>query len=191
MQKKTNWIQTYSGIKFYPLEPDLDKITIIDIAHALSLLCRYNGHCSKFYSIAQHSVIISKLCSEENALCGLLHDAAEAYISDIPRPVKHRLLGFEEIENNLLSVIFERFNVSGTITDEIKELDARICLNEGQALMKDTSDWVLAKDFDPIDNLIIESVDWYIAKNMFLNRFYELATSCLFSNDKRCNYISL
>ena len=79
-----SWLQTYTGIQFWPLDPRPEEIDIQDIAHALSLLCRFNGHCQRFYSVAEHSVHVSTILAPEFGLWGLLHDAAEAYLSDIP-----------------------------------------------------------------------------------------------------------
>lgn len=115
--RKGNWIETYTGIHFYPLDPREEEISIIDIAHALSLICRFNGHCKHFYSVAQHSVNVYKYLRERCPtdfnlqLAGLLHDASEAYISDVSRPVKSSLKGYLEIESNLMKVIFEAFDV--------------------------------------------------------------------------------
>lgn len=82
-------MQTYSGKAFYPRDPRADEICIEDIAHALSMICRYNGHCLEFYSVAQHSVMVSNLCPPSQSLEGLMHDAAEAYLGDMIRPLKH------------------------------------------------------------------------------------------------------
>lgn len=83
------FIQTYTGRRFYPLDPNPDDVCIEDIAHALAMICRFNGHVREFYSVAEHSVHVSHLVPPEYALAGLLHDAAEAYIADVSRPVKH------------------------------------------------------------------------------------------------------
>lgn len=87
------WIQTMTGRRFELLKPDADAVCIGDIAHSLSLLCRFAGHTENFYSVGQHSIIVSKLVAQtlgraDLALYALLHDAAEAYIGDISRPVK-------------------------------------------------------------------------------------------------------
>ena len=105
---------TYMGKYIDPLAPREDGIDIRDIAHALSLLCRANGHFPSFYSVAQHSIFCMKEAeargySPRVQLMCLLHDASEAYISDIIRPVKRILSGYSEIENNLLSAIFEKY----------------------------------------------------------------------------------
>ena len=83
-----SWIQVYSGKSFSPLSPTIEDIEIEDIAHALSLQCRYAGHCLYHYSIAQHSVLVSRYVSQENKLWGLLLDASEAYPMDVPMPIK-------------------------------------------------------------------------------------------------------
>ena len=82
------WIETYTGRKFFPLNPRARDLCIEDIAHALAMTCRYNGHCSEFYSVAQHSCIVSDLCEERWKMAGLMHDAAEAYLGDVVSPVK-------------------------------------------------------------------------------------------------------
>src|ERR1019366_9954250 len=80
-------IRTYSGVRFKPLDPD-PAVGISDIAHALANQCRFGGHSSAFYSVAQHSVRVSEICAAEDALWGLLHDASEAYLVDVPAPLK-------------------------------------------------------------------------------------------------------
>ena len=88
MDSLDGFIGTFSGLRFWPLDPNPEKILIADIAHALAHQCRFGGHASKFYSVAEHSVHVSKLCLPEHALWGLLHDASEAYLVDLPRPLK-------------------------------------------------------------------------------------------------------
>ena len=134
MCEKNAYITTYSKIHFTPFCPNLEDISIEDIAHSLSMLCRGNGHYKKFHSVAQHSI---NCCNEAKArglskkiqLCSLLHDAAEAYISDITRPVKQFLEKYIEIENTLYYTIFQRFDIT-TITSQeynaIFEIDDHI-----------------------------------------------------------------
>jgi uncharacterized protein len=88
------WIQTVTGKQFWPMDAQPEEVDIEDIAHALSLPCRFNGHCKQFYSVAEHSIHVSRVVSNENAARGLLHDAAEAYLSYIPQPVKRELTLF-------------------------------------------------------------------------------------------------
>ena len=108
------YITTHSKVHFYPLEPTTEDIKIEDIAHSLSLLCRANGHFPEFYSVGQHCVACCKEAVQRGygnrlALACLLHDGAEAYLSDIPRPVKRDMPSFIAREEQLLSAIYTRF----------------------------------------------------------------------------------
>lgn len=94
-ERKGDWIQTYTGRQFWPLDPKPEEVCIEDIAHALSQQCRYAGHTIRFYSVAQHSVEIALRVPRAAALWGLLHDAAEAYLVDLPRPVKYLMPAYK------------------------------------------------------------------------------------------------
>jgi len=131
-----DYITTSSKIHFTPLEPKKEEIYIGDIAHALSLMTRANGHFPEFYSVAQHSI---QCCQEAAArgyskrvvLACLLHDASEAYLADITRPVKKNLKGYLEIEKCLQDVIYERF-LGEPLTEEEQSIvssvdDALLC----------------------------------------------------------------
>ena len=98
--KDIGWIETYSGKQFYLDGTDTDSIVIEDIAHALANLCRYNGHTNRFYSVAEHSVLVSYAVPKEYALWGLMHDASEAYLSDIPRPFKAMIANYKTMEEH-------------------------------------------------------------------------------------------
>lgn len=111
-----NCIYTYSGVSFSPLSPSMEDICAVDIAHALSYICRANGHFKGFYSVAQHCLA----CEEEARARGysrrirlacLLHDGSEAFISDITRPVKLELTEYRKIEKRLQGVIYRRFGL--------------------------------------------------------------------------------
>ncbi|MBR9652087.1 hypothetical protein [Thalassovita aquimarina] len=119
------WIQTISGRKFPVGEPDPEQIDIEDIAHALSLLVRFNGHCTRFYSVAEHSVHVSHEVAPELALIGLLHDAAEAYLGDVPSPLKKQLSQFSEFEHKMELAIGECFGVDASLFSckELKRAD--------------------------------------------------------------------
>jgi hypothetical protein len=131
------WIATYTGRTIYPLNPDPVDICIEDVAHSLANQCRFTGHVRKFYSTAQHSVAVSHLVPEELALTGLLHDAGEAYMSDIARPVKHAdaMSFYRVIEDLLEEAIAERFGLPWPFPPEIKEADKIMLWTEMRDLM--------------------------------------------------------
>lgn len=128
------WIRTYTGKKVYPLNPKINQISIIDIAHSLSLICRYVGHVSDHYSVSQHSCIISNYLKYDIILSkwGLLHDAPEAYICDIPRPIKPHFPGYAEIETRHEKLIAQKFDLPYPIPPKVKEIDMRILKTELQ-----------------------------------------------------------
>jgi hypothetical protein len=173
--KEENWIQTYSGRKFHPFDPNPDDISIDDIAHSLSMICRYTGHCRRFYSVAEHSVYVSRLVPKEVAMWGLLHDAAEAYLSDVARPVKPHLPLYKEIEESILQCIAKKFELSYPMPPSIKVADNAMLNDEGWQLMGDISDWHVAQGKTKNETGLIVGC-WYpdLAKIEFLQRFYDL-----------------
>lgn len=102
-------IRTFTGIYVNVFEPTEEMICIEDIAHALSNQCRFGGHLPVFYSVAQHSIIMSDKMHESHKLAALLHDASEAYLLDIPRPIKKGLSNYKEIEDKLMTAIAAKF----------------------------------------------------------------------------------
>ena len=140
-----DFIITFSKQKFSPLRAKAEEIDIIDIAHALSLMCRANGHIKHFYSVAQHCLNCSREAearglSEEIQLACLLHDASEAYISDITRPVKRSLPQYLEFEEVLQNQIFDKFRLA-QLTEEdfslVKEIDDCLLYYELLELMNE------------------------------------------------------
>ena len=180
MTRKGHWMQTYMGIKYYPYDPRPEDFVIGDIAHALSMTCRYNGHSQVFISVAQHSVLMSHCVKPKNALWALLHDAAEAYLGDLVRPVKHGgppgCIGlgeeFKALENKTLSMIAQRFDLSWPMPDEIHEADNRMLVTESRDIMGGQIEpWGLA--VEPYE-LVIVSWSPSLAERAFLNRYKEL-----------------
>ena len=152
MNRIGNWIETYSGNRFYPMDPHDDEIDIYDIAHSLSLQCRYNGHCPKFYSVAEHSVYVARELQPSMMLAGLLHDAAEAYLSDIPRPIKRMLPVYKEAEEKIETCVNRLFKVD-ILAPEIRVADDTIMATEiKQFGMNKRNDWTLAAS--PCDRVI-------------------------------------
>lgn len=126
----SDWMQTYSGKKIYPLAMNPEDICIEDIAHALSMLCRYGGHCKRFYSVAEHSVHLSYAVPSEFAFDALMHDATEAYLVDLPRPIKHQLPDYKQAEDNLASVIAGKFGLVYPMPPEVHAADNAILTDE-------------------------------------------------------------
>lgn len=126
---------TYTGKAFYPMDPDPADIDPRDIAHALSLLCRYNGHCKYFYSVAEHCVLISEYIPEEFALWALLHDATEAYVGDMIRPLKSSMPAYRDAEDRVMAAIATRFGLEGEMPAIVKEYDTRMLFTERDSLM--------------------------------------------------------
>ena len=142
MDKPRNQIRTYTGIYLDPYKIKPEEIDIRDIAHSLSLMTRANGHIRYFFSVAQHAINCAleagnRGLSRRIRLACLLHDAAESYISDVTRPVKHRLEGYAQIEEHVLSVIFTKYDIGDLGGDElraVKEIDDSMLYYEFEAL---------------------------------------------------------
>lgn len=172
-ETRGDFIQTFSGIAFYPNDPRADEISIIDIAHALAHQCRYGGHTSRFYSVAEHCVIMWFLVPESVAFEALMHDAAEAYLVDVPRPIKRYLVGYREMEAKIEAVIAQKFGLSWPWPNVVMEIDTRILNDERRQLMKGgVLDW--APCGDPL-NIAVDCWAPDIAERRFLDRFAELA----------------
>lgn len=145
-KRRGDYIETFTGIAFYPLDPLPEEIDIRDIAHSLAMQCRFTGHTKSFYSVAQHSVNVATLLQEDgydkkHVLAGLLHDASEAYLTDIARPVKPYLINYHEIEAEVQAMIYRKYGLEGVDPYHVKKYDD-ICLHiEGRALMPNRTGW--------------------------------------------------
>lgn len=171
-----DWMQTYTGRKFFPFAPRAEDICIEDIAHHLAMMTRYNGACHDFYSIAEHSVHISYAVPPTDALWGLLHDAPEFAIGDMIRPLKHdpRMKPFRETEDRIMLKVCEKFGLPTTMPASVKLADSRICLTEGALLLPNQPEpWNI-----PGPPLKVDIRCWSprAAERMFLQRFEELTS---------------
>ena len=193
MRTESNFIRTYTGKPFWPLNPLPNEICIEDVAHALSLICHFAGQCYCHYSVAEHSIYVSELAQKmmldaarerqlkctpevlnlarEIALWGLLHDASEAYLCDVPTPIKHAPgIGqlYQGHEARLMDAIVERFNLMPHEPSVVKTAD-RILLNtELRDLMTGAS---YSADVLP-DPIFPRDAQW--AEAEFLRRFFAL-----------------
>ena len=170
------WIQTMTGKKFKPMEPNPHDIHILDIAHALSHVCRFTGHTSMFYSVAEHCVRLSYAVSDENALWGLLHDASEAYLCDLAHPLKVRpeFAAYREAEARLMKAVCKRFALPLEQPNEVSVADLRMVATEKRDLFgKEPAEWVSIRDVQPYDWRI---VPWpaAVARKRFLLRYQML-----------------
>lgn len=173
--RKGGWIQTFTGGRIFPLDPREEEIDIRDIAHSLSLQCRYNGHVTNFYSVAEHSVMLSHMVSSSNALSALMHDASEAYLTDLPRPIKKYFVGYYDYENTLMNVIAIKYGFTWPMPMQVAEYDTRILNDEREQLMgKGEYEW----DYygEPLG---VRIVGWEPerAEEEFIKRFKELTNA--------------
>jgi len=172
--KDIYWINTYMGVEFSLTDLTEEQILIEDVSHALSNLCRFSGHSKSFYSVAQHSVIISEIVPEKDALWGLLHDSAEAYISDIPRPLKY-LMGenVKKLESDILKLVCRKFGLSEEMPDSVKLADDKMLVTEMWCLMNMKQSWLPLRQTTPYHFNIVP-VYPEKAKELFMMRFREL-----------------
>ena len=173
-----DWMQLYSGAAFYPMDPRPEDVDPEDIAHALSLLCRYGGHVDRFYSVAEHCVLMSRAVAPEHAFAALLHDATEAYVVDVPRPVKRYLPDYKAIEASVWNAICLRFRLAGDLPAEVKDADNRILLTERDALMARTRYSWGVDAFVPLPVTVV-GLSPEDAERAFRARFAELGGSGL------------
>lgn len=172
MNRLGDWMQTFTGKQFWPLDPKAEEVDIEDIAHSLSLQCRFGGHCLRFYSVAEHSVFVSRLVPPDLALVGLLHDATEAYVSDVPKPLKRFLPGYPELEAAVWVAVAERFHLPPVIPVEVKWADTAILLTEaGQNMATPPVPW--STPGEPA-SVFLQFLSPEKAKDQFLSRFYEI-----------------
>ena len=155
-------IETRSGIGFWPLEPRAVDINIDDIAHALSQQCRFSGHTREHYSVAEHCVRVADVledwgCSTEVQLWGLLHDASEAYLVDIPSPLKclPEFAPYREAEARLMAAVCERFGLPIVEPVEVRAADGVLLATEARDLMAFAPEHWTKLTHAPLDERIV------------------------------------
>jgi len=178
MERKGNYIQTYTGVRFYPFDPKAEEINIIDIAAALSKICRFTGHTSRFYSVAQHSVLCSNIAPPELALHALMHDATEAYLGDVAQPIKQmkEMRFYKKAEAVLEFMIFGKYNIEYGNFRQVKEIDNRILFTEKRDLLEVDLDW--GYSIEAYEEKI-KPIPPEQALREFLNRFKQLSNLSL------------
>jgi uncharacterized protein len=169
--RKGDWGQSYSGKKFWPLDPRPEDFNITDIAHSLSLICRFGGHSKFHYSVAQHSVLVAQLAPEELQLQALMHDASESYICDIPRTFKSQLVGYKELEDDVMKAIAERYGFSYPLDPLIKDIDNRMLMTERYQVMNPGPYWSMEDNVKPYRNVVIEQMQPIEAEKLFIESY--------------------
>jgi uncharacterized protein len=174
------YLQTVSGRWVNPFDPDPDQLDAGDIARALANQCRFGGHSRVFYSVAQHSVIVSELVEQrggdaEDVFAALMHDASEAYLGDMPHPIKHRSsLGaaFKAAEDHLEAALRERFRIKADVP-EIKRADRALLATERRAFSAEGWHWPELEGVEPLE-LELTAVAPDEAAQAFAQRYAEL-----------------
>lgn len=175
-----DYIETYTGKHLYFMDPKPEDFDINDIAHALANTCRWTGHCKFFASVAEHSVAVSKLCPNE-PLAALLHDASEAYLTDIASPIKPYLQNYRAIEDGLMKAIAIKFGFKYPLSMEIKMADVQQLSTEAYHLIPSQGrPWawdVWSPDHvrpNPMKGIKPQGYGPEMAEAMFMARFKEL-----------------
>lgn len=174
MREVPQWIRTYTGKRFYPLAPNREHVDILDIAQALSNQCRFAGHTSSHYSVAQHSVYVSHLtqimgADKEVQVAALLHDASEAYLVDLPTPVKRQVTGYVEAEAKVSHEIYAKYAVEFVDQKQVHDADLAMLAVEARDLMGNPKDWGMDVDISWV-HFGIQSLTPVQAKELFLSR---------------------
>lgn len=154
LSRRHEWIITYTGRRFFPLDPRLEDICLEDIAHALSNICRFTGHSRQFYSVAQHSILCARYAPDWLQASMLFHDASEAYLCDVSRPVKHAsgMAFYRAAEQRLQTMIGQRF---GLFFDDplVHTIDNRMLMTERRDLTNTAQEWSV-NNLPPYEEII-------------------------------------
>lgn len=177
-------VQTRSGHYFDPQNASVSKIEIVDIAHSLSNICRYNGHCKRFYSVAEHAVLTYEIARKlwPNDLdvqwAALLHDASEAYVGDVTSPLKAQLPKYREIEDSIQDQIATEFNIvwSKHVKEAVHKVDVEALATEAPMLFKDVSSWGALDGVDKHTELLRDKFPLtpYSARELFLKTYTQI-----------------
>lgn len=166
-----------NGTYFVYDEPELARYDMLVIASALSKLCRFNGHTSEFYSVAQHSVIVSRMVPEKYALQGLLHDAHEAFIGDMVSPLKSIITEYQYIETCIEQDLRKRYDLPAVLHHSVKQADIDLVMIERNSflpLRDDDNDHYWPNHMGPYKFWIIHPLGPDAAFTNFLNRYQEI-----------------
>jgi uncharacterized protein len=167
-------IRTYSGKYVNVFDPNPDDLCIEDIAHSLSRQCRFGGHLHHHYSVAQHSVFCASLVAEKDKFEALMHDSSEAFLLDLPRPIKKQMNEYSSVEDKLMKALAEKFEFQFPMSESVKEADDFMLHMEWNELMISKKDHIL---FGGAHHQCLSAEK---AKNFFLETFYLLQGTASF-----------
>lgn len=174
MPRKGSWSRTYTGRRFYPWDPRPEDVDILDIAHHLACINRFNGALARPYSVAQHSVVVARAVPPEHRLAGLLHDATEAYVGDMVRPVKRDLHAYQLLESRVWEAVADHFGLPRQLPEAVKQADDRAGAAEAAQLYGHARAGLFgAAGQLPLD-VSIQPLEWHEAKAEFLALYEEL-----------------
>jgi len=165
-------MQTYTGKLVDLANFTEEDVRLRDITHSLSMINRFTGHTTVPYTVAQHSVVVSKLVPPEDSMWGLLHDASEAYLGDIATPLKSFLPDYMQLERHVQRIIAKKFGLKWPMPESVKVADRRALIHEKTKLLSVQHDWGITAE--PICASIV-LMDWRQAEELFANRYKELA----------------
>jgi 5'-deoxynucleotidase YfbR-like HD superfamily hydrolase len=173
------YFRTYTGKHVHPLSPRPEEIDIEDVARSLSHICRFLGHVDKFYSVAQHAVLVSRHVPPEDALWGLLHDASEAYLCDLPAPIKRdpQMEIYRLAEGRLMAAVCEKFGLASRMPRSVMIADKVLLATEFRDVttVADDLDWIITEcGSKPLEDCHIFPWPPAAAEDQFLRRFWEL-----------------
>ncbi|WP_282412219.1 phosphohydrolase [Pseudomonas sp. PS01299] len=172
-----SWILTHSGIQFNLLNPTAAMISPRDIAHALANLCRFNGHTREHYSVAQHSLIVCDLVPTKHQLSALIHDATEAYLGDMTRPLKALMPEYRDVEQRVWHAICDRFNIPLGLPDSVLRADMVALATERRDLMPHhPGEWQCLKGIPAMPERITP-LPAQVASMQYFSRLMELMQS--------------
>lgn len=164
-------MQTFTGKAIDLVNFKEDDVRLADIAHALAIINRFTGHTSFPYSVAQHSVLVSRIVDQRYALWGLLHDASEAYLGDVSTPLKMMLPSYRELEDHVQRTIVAKFGLKWPMPHDVKEADLKALLAEKRDIVPGGHEFGI--HLDPAAGTVT-AMEWGEAKQLFIDRFKEL-----------------
>lgn len=169
-------MQTFSGKVVDLAHFTEDDVRMVDIAHALSIITRFTGHTTEPYSVAQHSIMVSRIIEPRYALWGLLHDASEAYLGDVSRPLKSMLSDYRGLERHVQQTIAKRYGLAWPMPEEVHRADNIALVTEKRDILPANHDWGPAYEgIEPVKATILPRA-WDEVERMFKDRFKELWT---------------